>query len=145
LLPGIDLPDRSAANLRDDIIAAGAGKSSPHVIVFGCRDDAELSAIEKAGHRVVKVNCMGQLPPSYIDFALSRGHADGVMLLGCQDGNCSYRFGAEWTEQRMARQRDPMLRGRVDVSRVALGWQAPWADNANAVQKLHAFVASLKP
>ena len=145
LLPGIDLPDRSAAKLRDDIIAAGAEKSSPHVIVFGCRDDAQLKAIEKAGHRVVQVNCMGQLPPSYIDFALSRGHADGVMLLGCQDGDCSYRFGAEWTEQRIASQRDPMLRGRVDVSRVALGWQAPWADNANAVQKFDAFVESLKP
>ncbi len=144
LLPGIDLPERSAASLRDDIIAAGAAEASPQVIVFGCRDDQQVVEIEKAGHRVVKVNCMGQLPPSYIDFALSRGHADGVMLLGCQDGNCSYRFGAKWTEQRVGRQRDPMLRGRVDLSRVAMGWQAPWSDESGAVKKYEAFVEALK-
>jgi len=145
LLPGIDMPDRTAAGLRDAIVSAGVDRSSPHVIAFGCRDDGQIKAMEAAGHRVVTVNCMGQLPPSYIDFALSRGHADGVMLLGCRDGNCSYRFGAAWTEQRIARQRDPMLRGRVDASRVALGWRAPWSDIGDAVQKYEAFVASLKP
>jgi len=87
---------------------------------------------------------MGQLPPSFVDFTLSRGHADGVLLLGCQDGNCSYRFGAVWTEQRLARQRDPMLRSRVDLSRVALGWQAPWSEYPGAVKKYEAFRWSLE-
>ena len=145
LLPGIDLPDRTAASLRDEIVAAGRGRPSPHVLVFGCRDDRQLDDIEGAGHSVVRVNCMGQLPPSYIDFALSRGHADGVMLLGCQDGNCAYRFGAKWTEQRLARQRDPMIRGRVDLSRVAIGWQAPWSEESSAVRKYDAFLETLKP
>ena len=115
------------------------------MLVFGCRDDRQLDDIEGAGHSVVRVNCMGQLPPSYIDFALSRGHADGVMLLGCQDGNCAYRFGAKWTEQRLARQRDPMIRGRVDLSRVAIGWQAPWSEESSAVRKYDAFLETLKP
>lgn len=145
LIPGIDLPDRSAAALRDDIVDAGAGGETPHVIVFGCRDDRQLRQLKKAGIGVIEVNCMGQLPPSYIDFALSRGYADGVLLLGCQDGDCSYRFGAEWTEQRVRRQRDPMMRRRVDVARVALGWQSPWSDIANAVKKVAAFRSSLTP
>jgi quinol-cytochrome oxidoreductase complex cytochrome b subunit/coenzyme F420-reducing hydrogenase delta subunit len=144
LAPGIDLPDRSAAALREDIIAAGADKTSPHVIVFGCRDDSQLEEIAEAGVSHVKVNCMGQLPPSYVDFTLSRGHADGVLLLGCRDGNCSYRFGAEWTEQRLARERDPMLRRRVDMSKVAVGWNAPWSDNASAVKKYEAFLRTLE-
>jgi ferredoxin/coenzyme F420-reducing hydrogenase delta subunit len=144
LIPGIDLPDTSAANLRDDIVTAGANKASPHVIVFGCRDDRQLQDIEAAGISSVRVNCMGQLPPSFVDFALSRGHADGVLLLGCQDGNCSYRFGAEWTAQRIGRQRDPMIRRRVDLSRVALGWQSPWSDNDNAVKKYEAFRRTLE-
>ena len=143
LLPGIDLPDRTASALREDIVAAGKQGESPHVIVFGCRDDQQSQEAEEAGLSFVKVNCMGQLPPSYVDFTLSRGHADGVLLLGCQDGNCSYRYGAEWTEQRLARQRDPMIRARVDMSRVALGWQAPWSENAGAVQKYEAFLRSL--
>ena len=144
LVPGIDLPDSSAANLRESIITAGQNKSSPHVIVFGCRDDRQLKDLDAAGISYVKVNCMGQLPPSFVDFALSRGHADGVLLLGCQDGNCSYRFGAEWTEQRMARQRDPMIRSRVDTSRIALGWHAPWSDNESAVKKHEAFKRALE-
>jgi ferredoxin/coenzyme F420-reducing hydrogenase delta subunit len=144
LVPGIDLPDTSAAKLREDIVNAGVNKTSPHVIVFACRDDRQLKDVEAAGISTVTVNCMGQLPPSFVDFALSRGHADGVLLLGCQDGNCSYRFGAEWTEQRIARQRDPMIRRRVDVSRVALGWQSPWSDNDNAVNKYEAFKRTLQ-
>jgi ferredoxin/coenzyme F420-reducing hydrogenase delta subunit len=144
LVPGIDLPDNSAASIREDIVAAGANKMSPHVIVFACRDDGQLKDMEDAGISCVKVKCMGQLPPSYVDFSLSRGHADGVLLLGCQDGNCSYRFGAEWTEQRIARQRDPMLRRRVDLERVALGWQAPWSDYSNSVKKYDAFKRTLE-
>ena len=144
LVPGIDLPDSSAANIREDIVTAAANKTSPHVIVFGCRGDRQLEEVEAAGIRAIKVNCMGQLPPSFVDFSLSRGQADGVLLLGCQDGNCSYRFGAEWTEQRLARQRDPMIRRRVELSRVALGWQAPWSENERAVDKYEAFKKALE-
>ena len=144
LLPGIDLPDRTAAALRGDIVAAGKKDEAPHIIVFACRDDQQLRDAEKAGLGVVAVNCMAQLPPSYVDFTLSRGHADGVLLLGCQDGNCSYRFGAQWTEQRLARQRDPMVRSRVDMSRVAIGWQAPWSENPSVVKKYEAFLRSLQ-
>ncbi len=143
LVPGIDLPDRSAATLRDEIVAVGAGKKSPKVVVFACRDDAQTSELERAGIDVVNVNCMGQLPPSYVDFALSRGHADGVLLVGCQDGSCLYRYGAKWTEQRFSRQRDPMVRRRVDMSRVAMGWQAPWSESKSAVEKFAAFLGSL--
>lgn len=143
LVPGIDLPDRNAASLRDEIVAAGANNVSPRVLVFGCRDDRQLHELHDAGVHCIEINCAGQVPPSYIDFALSRGHADGVMLLGCEHGNCNYRFGANWTEQRLARQRDPMLRNRVDTTRVALAWQAPWSGNSSALEKYNAFAASL--
>ena len=139
LIPGIDLPTRSVAGLRADIV----GRMDVDVLVFGCRDDEETRAAAAAGHEVVTVNCMGQLPPSFIDFVLSRGIARGVFLLGCRDGNCSYRFGADWTEQRIKRERDPMLRRRVDYSRLALGWQAPWSDYAGAAEAIAAFEKSL--
>lgn len=149
LEPGIDLPDRTAAALREDIIAASKHNASTpsesaHVLVFGCRDDSQLQEMEDAGASCVAVNCMGQLPPSFIDFALSRGHADGLLMLGCRDGNCTYRFGAEWTQQRLARQRDPMLRRRVDLSRVAIGWQAPWSEFDNTQRKYQSFRRSLE-
>ncbi len=144
LLPGIDLPDRTAAELRDQVVGSRRDGQSPHVLVFACRGDAQLQELKKAGKSCVELNCMGQLPPSYVDFALSRGYADGILLLGCEDGNCTYRFGAIWTEQRLARQRDPMVRGRVDMSRVALGWHAPWSRCENAVEMHEAFTRSLE-
>ena len=144
LIPGIDLPDRNAQDLRDDIVAAGNASASPHIVVFACRDDSQSRQLKNTDAGLVEVNCMGQLPPSYVDFALSRGHADGVLLLGCQDGNCSYRLGAQWTQQRLHRERDPMVRRRVDMSRVAIGWQAPWSDHKSAVAKYDAFRRSLE-
>lgn len=143
LIPGIDLPDSTAADLRNAIIAAGKDGSAPRILAIGCSDDDGLRELESAGIRTVSVKCMGQLQPSFIDFTLSRDHADGVLLLGCQDGSCTYRFGLDWTTQRLNRSRDPMIRKRVDMSRVALAWQAPWNDCKNAVETYRAFEREL--
>ena len=66
--------------------------------------------------------CVGMLPPSFIDFALSRDLADGVMLAGCADGDCYYRLGNDWTQQRVDGERDPYLRQRVVRERVSTSW-----------------------
>jgi coenzyme F420-reducing hydrogenase delta subunit len=63
------------------------------------------------------------LPPSFIDYAISRDLADTVVLSGCSEGNCYYRLGVNWTRQRMAGERDPYLRKRVprDKLKLSLG------------------------
>ena len=140
LVPGIDLPNQTAADIREDIIGKAESPSGePRVMVFGCRDDRQTEILRKVGGNVVTVRCMAHLQPSYLDFVLSRNHADGVMLLGCENGNCNYRLGAEWTEARIARRRDPRLRKRTDTSRIALGWLAPWANIGNPAKRLDAF------
>ncbi|MCG8370183.1 MAG: hydrogenase iron-sulfur subunit, partial [Proteobacteria bacterium] len=48
--------------------------------------------------------------------------ADGVMIAGCAEGDCYHRLGNEWTIARMAGERDPYLRRRVDTRRLALSW-----------------------
>ena len=67
---------------------------------------------------VIRLPCVGMLPPSFVDFALSRRYADGVMISGCAEGDCHHRLGNEWTIERMARRRDPYLRQRVDTRRL---------------------------
>jgi coenzyme F420-reducing hydrogenase delta subunit len=74
------------------------------------------------GTRVIKLPCVGMLPPSFVDFALSRRFADGVMISGCAVGDCYHRLGNEWTIARMAGERDPYLRKRVDTRRLLLNW-----------------------
>jgi hypothetical protein len=144
-VPGIDLPDRSAAAIRADIIERAEPESSrPRVLVFGCKGDRDADTLRRAGADVITVNCMAQLQPSYLDFVLSRGHADGILLLGCRDGNCNYRLGAEWAEQRIARERDPRLRKRTDTTLIALAWQAPWSEYGGAMAKYAALRESLR-
>ena len=71
---------------------------------------------------VVTVPCVGMLPPSFIDFALSRDLSDGVMLAGCAEEACYNRLGNTWTQQRIDAERDPYLRKRVPRERLATSW-----------------------
>jgi len=125
LIPGIDLPDRSAAMIREAIQeAARALQGNDRVMAFACSGSDAQARLKKSGHVVVDVRCMGQLPPSFLDYVLSRGLADRVLLAGCGVGDCRYRYGIEWAEQRVARKRDPRLRKRVNNQKIAYGWQS---------------------
>ncbi len=144
LVPGIDLPDHSMAELRNVIQnAAGSLQGNRRVLVFSCEGDANLERLSDKQTVVVPIICMAQLPPSFVDFILSRDLADGILMSGCTLDACRYRFGTEWTEQRMNRQRDPRLRKRVDNDRLALGWLQPWSGYTGPADKLAAFRQSL--
>jgi len=124
LIPGIDLPDISAAMLRQSIRNAARDlRGDNREMVFACSGSDADTRLLKTGQAVVHVRCMGQLPPSFIDYVLSRDFADSVLLAGCGSGDCRYRYGIEWTEQRIARKRDPNLRKRVDNQKIKFGWQ----------------------
>ena len=94
---------------------------SPRVLVFSC-DHSDTERLNASDVRVVKLPCVGMLPPSFVDFALARNFADGVMIAGCAENDCFHRLGNEWTGQRMARQRDPRLRQRVPGERLKMAW-----------------------
>jgi coenzyme F420-reducing hydrogenase delta subunit len=118
-------------------------------MVFGCRDDAAWRRakrrLQNPDTAAVDTICVGQLPPSYLDFVLSRGLADGIVLAGCPGGNCQYRLGAEWTALRLGRERDPRLRKRVDTSRLALAWDARWPGHRGTAAVVDALRRSLAP
>jgi len=123
LVPGIDLPQSSALDLKRAI--DNATRNKPRVLSFACTGSSELAWLKKNGKAVVEVVCIGQIPPSYLDYILSRDLSDRVLLTGC-GGDCRYRFGTNWTEQRITRQRDPNLRRRVGAYRISMAWMEPW-------------------
>jgi ferredoxin/coenzyme F420-reducing hydrogenase delta subunit len=143
LIPGIDLPDSPTAALRESIreTATELG-GDDRIIAFGCRGSTSLAQLRSAGKPVVEVRCMGQLPPSFMDYVLSRGLATGILMTGCIGGDCKYRYGTDWAEQRIARERDPALRKRVDNRKIACSWQPPWSRHANIVKIFDSFAAS---
>lgn len=125
-VPGIDLPDPSLVSLRDRLEEASAALTgTPRVLVVGCDHAVAVRRLGNERIATLSLPCTGMLPPSFIDFALSRDFADGVFVTGCRHGECQNRLGVRWTEERLSGTRDPALRKRVPRDRLAIGWAAP--------------------
>ena len=143
LSPGIDVPDLSMAAIRDEVERVGAALSGPvRIMVFGCGEGVDLAPVKADGIGIVRLNCIGQLPPAFIDYVLSRKLADGVMLTGCTQVTCYHRYGVDWSEQRLAGERDPHLRARVPRERLQTVW-AGALGGSRLARQLEEFVARL--
>jgi heterodisulfide reductase subunit A len=83
----------------------GAQKE-PRLLVLNCswnlRADADRIALTRfpANVRVVTVPCSGRIDPTFVVSALNAG-ADGVLVAGCQPGQCHYKQGTYITQGRM--------------------------------------------
>jgi len=144
LVPGIDLPDQTMADLRTTLQdAAKQLDGEQRVMLFFCEGTRGLEGLADHRTALIALTCVGQLPPSYVDFVLSRKLADAVLLCGCDSGGCQYRLGEAWTSQRMRRERDPRLRTRVDSTRLAMGWESPWSECHGPRDLLDRFRAAL--
>jgi len=128
LRPGIDLPHFTLRDLRERIHllceTPTDERATPRVLVFGCDYAVGAARLKDPRIRFIGLPCIGMLPPSFIDYALSKNLADGVFLTGCRTGSCRHRLGQQWTQGRLAGTRDPALRGRVPRERLAWRWAA---------------------
>lgn len=133
LIPGIELPDFSISRLREKILES-TGKLDGHnrIVLFGCDRGQDVTTFEAPDTAALSLPCIGMLPPSFIDFILSRDLADGIFLSGCKEGACFHRSGIEWTQQRIAGDRDPFLRDRVPRDRISSCW--PGIVNRNCLR-----------
>jgi len=123
LSPGIDLPDADLKTVREQTMAVTQSlHGDGRVLVYGCEHGADLNRHSSDRVGIVTLPCVANLPPAFLDLVISRKLADGVMLTGCRGGDCHYRLGITWTEQRIARERDPMLRERVPRERIEACW-----------------------
>jgi quinol-cytochrome oxidoreductase complex cytochrome b subunit/coenzyme F420-reducing hydrogenase delta subunit len=148
LAPGIDLPEAPIRDLRERTLAASARLTGEaRILAFGCETGARVNDLRVLGIEVVGVTCIAQLPPSFLDLVITRRHADGVLLFGCRAQDCHYRFGVEWTDQRLDGRRDPYLRKRVPAERIHRAWlgQGAASELAREVMVFRARLAALGP
>ena len=132
LKTGIDLPGQPLAEVRDSVIAAAAElQGDRRVLVLACEHGAGGGDIGG----VVSFPCVAMVPPSLIDFILSKNLADGVVVAGCSESACYNRLGVEWTKQRFAGARDPYLRKRVPRERLATIWASPFESRRYEAEK----------
>lgn len=144
LRTGIDLPDYSLKELRERVIAAAGMLTRPgRVLVLACEHGAGKDRRDGA----VVMPCVAMMPPSMVDFVLSRGLADGVVVAGCSESACYNRLGVDWTEQRFARRRDPYLRARVPRDRIATVWASTHEAGRlqSAIASFTAYIVGLPP
>ena len=143
LKAGIELPRLRASQLREQVVAAASAlTAAPRTLAFHCEHSAPLPPGD-ASLGIVPVPCIGMLPPSFLDFVLARGHADGVLLAGCRSGECHFRLGDRYTEERIAGRRDPALRERVPRDRIGVSWRGV-VERRSRLADLHGFHAALR-
>jgi coenzyme F420-reducing hydrogenase delta subunit len=113
------------------------------VITLMCERAADVNSLLSAdgavkdvdGLHVVKLPCSGMVQPLMIEQALKNG-AEGVIVCGCQIGDCYYREGNKMIRERLLGNRPPGLKKTVDRRRV----QALWLSRLQGKQ----FVAEAK-
>lgn len=126
LVSGIELPDKLLTALRTEAdLALDELQGEARVMVFGCDCAFDVRGLRSEGVAVLSLPCVGMLPPAFIDYALRDARADGVLIAGCRECDCQYRLGIHWTEQRLARGREPKLRQRVPLQRIETCWAGP--------------------
>jgi len=142
IVPGIELPEHRIATLRErTLAAAGQFVQGRRILVYAC-EHAGADNLGDDRTQVITMPCVAMLPPSFIDFALSRNLADGVAIAGCGDGDCYYRLGGDWMRERIEGRRDPYLRQRVDRSRLRY-WQLRATDRGLRRKAHSEFVTAL--
>jgi coenzyme F420-reducing hydrogenase delta subunit/ferredoxin len=120
LKTGIDMPQLSVDELRRitrEVIEQMS--TDVKIVVFGCEHGIDVLGLESDDTRGVKLICSGMLPPTLVEYALKHG-ADGVMVTGCRQNDCYYRFGNRWTKLRFDGERKPSLRARAERERIIM-------------------------
>lgn len=118
LVTGIDMPQQPIGTLRRQLHQGlQASPAVAPIVVFGCAQGADATRCAAPDVLVLTLICSGQLPPSFVEYALRDGAA-GVLVTGCRDGGCAFRLGARWTGERLRGAREPHLRAGLPVLRV---------------------------
>ncbi len=144
LVSGIDMPQLQIKELRLQTKAALKRLNGDvRIMVYGCDHAIDVGALQDSGVAALSLPCIGMLPPSFIDYAMQEGRADGIFITGCAGGDCHFRHGNTWMEQRLHGQREPILRARVASEQVRVFWTG-LLQKKKLLQKIQNFRSRLK-
>ena len=125
-------------------------KPVANVVVFACNWDG-LSCIEAAAQKglrypasvkVVRVSCLSRMHSGLILKAFELG-ANGVMLLGCNPGNCHFEIDAGLVEREYEKTRNILGLLGLREERLALT-RLPGGDGPGFVKQVNDFIAGIE-
>jgi coenzyme F420-reducing hydrogenase delta subunit/ferredoxin len=118
LKTGIDMPQQPVDEMRAQVRARVAEMhGDTKILVIGCEHGLDVNKLERDDTKALKLICSGMLPPTLVEYSLKQG-ADGVMVVGCRENDCYFRFGNRWLRERFAGERKPSLRARAEHERI---------------------------
>jgi F420-non-reducing hydrogenase iron-sulfur subunit len=96
--------------------------------------------------RLVKVMCSGRVDPQMVLKAFREG-ADGVMILGCHPGDCHYKEGNYFAQNRAYLLAELLSQYGIEPGRFRLDWVSAGEGErfAKVVTEMHDQVAALGP
>ncbi|MFA5522198.1 MAG: cytochrome b N-terminal domain-containing protein [Castellaniella sp.] len=145
LRTGIDMPQLPVQALRTQLRSQLSRLTAKEpLVMFSCCHGADSTRLEASDTSRLDLLCAGQLPPSFIEYALRHGAA-GVLVATCREGGCEFRLGERWTSERLQRRREPQLRAQAALARIRQVQAGPGEENVldKALQGLRLHVQSL--
>ena len=143
---GIDMPQFPIEEIRTRAESALSElKGEPRIMVFGCDNAIDVTELQADNVAVLSLFCTGMIPPTLVEYAQRQG-AEGVFITGCRTGDCYYRLGNAWLDQRFEGRRKPVLRQRAKRDRITV-YRAAETDTAKLRRRLAEFqrdIAALK-
>ena len=96
---------------------------------------------DKDNVAIVELTCSGMIQPVMLEEAFKQG-AEGVFVMGCQIGDCHFREGNKWCQERLLGQRPPNIKKTVDKNKVRGYWLAK-CDYKKFIEKINRFEEEL--
>jgi len=118
LITGIDMPNSPINDVRDQVDSALEALTDKNkILVFGCDNAIDFKNLQSSNVGIIHYFCVGMIPPTMVEYALKKG-ADGVFITGCRTGDCYFRHGNKWMDERFDGERKPILRKRAERARI---------------------------
>jgi coenzyme F420-reducing hydrogenase delta subunit len=121
-----------------------------NIVVFACNWDG-LSCVEAAAQKglhypvsvkVVRVSCLSRIHSGLLLKAFELG-ADGVMLLGCEAGNCNFEIDSALIEQGFQKTRRVLGLLGLNEERLVLA-RLPRGDGPGFVKRVTSFIKEIE-
>jgi len=122
----------------------------PTIIAFFCNwctyTAADLAGTSRLTYppnvKIIRVMCSGMVDPKYVIKALLDG-ADGVLISGCNPGDCHYINGNFKARRRIKLLKEILPRFGFETARLRLTWIAA-SDGVLLAETLQELVAQIK-
>ena len=117
--------------------ATGANK----ILIVGCDYGTDVKQFEDVQVVTETLECIGQLPPSYMDYLCREKGVGAVLLTGCRSDDCYHRLGVELQQERLVRLREPHIKyadvgEKIDKLWIGKGGEKEIASHIKVVKKM---------